>query len=734
MRSRLAITKLKAVLIIDVLIVALAAGIYIYLQDQGVITVGPKPASFSLTDLLINPVEAETGEPIAISANVTNVGETEGNYTANLMINDVLEANQTVALAADQSSLVEFSVVKSQVGNYSVKIDDLEGFFNLKAAPPVTSSIVLSSLLALPYESWIGDVVNITAKATNPSGSADSLTVKLSINNEVVDSQKIELDAGASTTVHFAYNSTFEGVHNVKVNSLTTGFIVVPTGYHTLFVISHPKQGVDMKLNGVPHKTPYYELVPVGVPQTVEVPATDPTGKYTFEGWEDGSKNPTRSITITNRKTITCDFSGGTSCPSLYMWNGTDYVYVSDVSNHGWLGYINYMSDDPEWPIVYWRNNPWDYIPLDSSQLKATNNAFNFTLIQKWDEIFYLDQAYLMVVDHPADTNVYSTMVEQYLDPAYMGQIYTVSKNPLMPLSAFNEKGENMLPQISKLDGVFTSGIHGIQSETWDNINWNRLTVDLGNLTGLQNIKLVVNAVVDWGSPDDYTVWLDKFFAQPVPNGTQITPPPLLEVKAANGSWIPVPESRQFPLPPDAKSRTFVVDLTDLFPTNDYSIRISNFWNVTFDYIGIDITPQQNVTIHKIDPKAELYNKFVTPSLSTGNFTRYGNVTELLTSEDDKFVIGRQGDAISLQFDASTLPAVAEGMVRDYFFYDALWFKDEMGNWGFGFGFTVDPLPFIEMSGFPYSPEESYPYDAEHMAYLEEYNTREITEATPYTF
>ncbi len=29
-----------------------------------------------------------------------------------------------------------------------------------------------------------------------------------------------------------------------------------------------------------------------------------------------------------------------------------------------------------------------------------------------------------MVVDHPADTNVYSTMVEQYLDPAYMGKFH----------------------------------------------------------------------------------------------------------------------------------------------------------------------------------------------------------------------------------------------------------------------------------------------------------------------
>ena len=66
-------------------------------------------------------------------------------------------------------------------------------------------------------------------------------------------------------------------------------------------------------------------------------------------------------------------------------------------------------------------------------------------------------------------------------------------------------------------------------------------------------------------------------------------------------------------------------------------------------------------------------------------------------------------------------------MVRDYFFYDSCWFKDENGNWGFGFGFTVDPLPFSNMSGFPYPQTENYPSDAEHLSYLSTWNTRAIT-------
>jgi hypothetical protein len=94
------------------------------------------------------------------------------------------------------------------------------------------------------------------------------------------------------------------------------------------------------------------------------------------------------------------------------------------------------------------------------------------------------------------------------------------------------------------------------------------------------------------------------------------------------------------------------------------------------------------------------------------------------------YVIGRQGDQVEMQFSTANLTAPAPGMVRDYFFEVAAWFKDPLGQWGFGFNFTTNPLPFMAMSGFPYPSNESYPYDAAHLAYLAEYNTREILATT----
>jgi len=307
-----------------------------------------------------------------------------------------------------------------------------------------------------------------------------------------------------------------------------------------------------------------------------------------------------------------------------------------------------------------------------------------------------------------------------------------VGSTLLVPASAVNEYGENLLPYISELDGVFTPGYNGVTSPAWNDLHWNVLTLDLGDLSGAENVKLVINGMVDWGPADEYYVWIDQF-KEAAANGlitsdTEVTPAPYLEVKNAAGEWVRVTDSVQMPIPADYVARSFVVDLSQLFPvgTTDYSLRLCNFWNVTFDYIGVDITPQADIDIQTIEPTAELYSVETSISAAAGNFTRYGDVTELLSAADNMYVIGRQGDEVHLLFPVDNLAPVADGMERDIFLFASSWFKDCEGNWGFMFDFTVDPLPFEGMSGFPYPTTESYPYDQAHLDYLQQYNTRFI--------
>jgi hypothetical protein len=135
----------------------------------------------------------------------------------------------------------------------------------------------------------------------------------------------------------------------------------------------------------------------------------------------------------------------------------------------------------------------------------------------------------------------------------------------------------------------------------------------------------------------------------------------------------------------------------------------------------VDTTPQQDITIREINlAYAEFRQVFETYSTSTGNFTRYGDVTELLLEADDKFVIGRRGNEVHLLFPANIRP-VPRGMEIDYFLVVTCWFKLP----GLPYlPYTVDPLPFHAMSSYPYPDTESYPYDEDHLSYLREYNTR----------
>ncbi len=67
-------------------------------------------------------------------------------------------------------------------------------------------------------------------------------------------------------------------------------------------------------------------------------------------------------------------------------------------------------------------------------------------------------------------------------------------------------------------------------------------------------------------------------------------------------------------------------------------------------------------------------------------------------------------------------------VVRDYFVVASAWFKGQ----GLPYvPFTVDALPFQNMTSYLYPLTENYPYDAAHSSYLSEYNSRIINAQNP---
>ena len=113
----------------------------------------------------------------------------------------------------------------------------------------------------------------------------------------------------------------------------------------------------------------------------------------------------------------------------------------------------------------------------------------------------------------------------------------------------------------------------------------------------------------------------------------------------------------------------------------------------------------------------------------TGDYTREGDVLDLLTHSDDMFVISRPGDELRISFDATRLPFLAAGWKRTFLLY-ANGFSKEM-DINSASPDQVAPLPFHGMSRYPYKWPEHYPLTDERRKYIEEYNTRAVTSQVP---
>jgi hypothetical protein len=114
---------------------------------------------------------------------------------------------------------------------------------------------------------------------------------------------------------------------------------------------------------------------------------------------------------------------------------------------------------------------------------------------------------------------------------------------------------------------------------------------------------------------------------------------------------------------------------------------------------------------------------------AAGNYTRYGDVHDLLRKSDDRFVVFSSGEGVKLDFDPRKLPMLPAGWVRDYFFY-ADGFEKDLDFYA-AHAFTVEPLPRHSLRPYPYSLGAEYPADAEHLGYQLEYNTRPRSDRLP---
>ncbi|MBN2462093.1 MAG: hypothetical protein JXB43_00660, partial [Dehalococcoidia bacterium] len=123
----------------------------------------PQPAATApplilAKELDINPQEAYIGQPITISASMSNEGDNSAEYTADLKINGQTEQMKTGNVDGHSSVPVNFTVTRSQPGTYTVDLSGQKGTFtvlapqtnsNSPASSSPTIAIILISALVL---------------------------------------------------------------------------------------------------------------------------------------------------------------------------------------------------------------------------------------------------------------------------------------------------------------------------------------------------------------------------------------------------------------------------------------------------------------------------------------------------------------------------------------------------------------------------------------------------------
>lgn len=95
--------------------------------------VAPAAAVFQVDKLTINPARVSPGQEVMITTTVRNNGGTEGQYIADLGINNTLEEQQQLALPAGAAKTLGFSTYRYEAGTYTVNLGGQIGQFEVLA-------------------------------------------------------------------------------------------------------------------------------------------------------------------------------------------------------------------------------------------------------------------------------------------------------------------------------------------------------------------------------------------------------------------------------------------------------------------------------------------------------------------------------------------------------------------------------------------------------------------------
>jgi Tfp pilus assembly protein PilF len=420
------------------------------------------------------------------------------------------------------------------------------------------------------------------------------------------------------------------------------------------------------------------------------------------------------------------------SCPFLFAWNGKQMAFVKDAVP--WGSAIGLQIDSVGSPKIA-ATEEWYKIGRD--QLVPHDGYYDLRLTGELWETYYYDYLKLMVVDHPAGTEIFTD--ERFQIPPVKLAITAVA--PLQAIAkATDDQGTDVTEIVSKLDGRYldTFGRGQYQGLTRDHY----VEVDLGD-----------------GVPENGPLWLiargwlhptDSSVNVAISQGHHERAHSLsLEVPDAHGAWHTARANLGFPA---GRKKTCLINLENVFlPGAPRKLRLRTNLEIYWDsiewaqglpdaplkvtsldpsladlhYRGYSVVRQANAS----SPELPDYNRIAASTQIwrdlQGYYTRYGDVRALLAAIDDRYVIMNAGDEMTLHFAQQAPPP--PGWVRDYVIAGDGWIKD--GDYNTAYSRTIQPLPYHARSEYNQAPgplEDEWVY-RRHPEDWQTYQTRYVS-------
>jgi Flp pilus assembly protein TadD len=416
------------------------------------------------------------------------------------------------------------------------------------------------------------------------------------------------------------------------------------------------------------------------------------------------------------------------SCPYLYAWDGRRFRFVTDLLGASPLGLritdTRFIDADSE-----------EYVWIGSDEMfPPLNGNYALRVTEELREVLYLDEAKLVVVDHPPETEVHTTGKLVPGKPFPPHEIVTLHRRKPL-LKAVNHEGTDVTSLLADADQKMVSPTTLRAPQLRGLAEPHSVTLDFGPLAVERPLVLAL------------TGWLRFGGGMANVSGSHEAslpfPFPTLAVETAGGEWKTVDVVVGAPA---GKTKTILVDLRGKLPPGSRRLRLSAAFEIHWDRVALfekresAETRVTTVAATKSDLHWRGYSEFeplpwflpLTPDYATakptadwtitpsGWCTRYGSVDELIAGRDNALALLNGGDELTLEFAQAAVPLKPSNSRRDFFFYSSGWDKD--ADFHCELGWQVEPLPWQGMDDQLYGRQARPPLGND--GWMKKYNTR----------